>query len=166
MMIRTIVSNTVRRTATPAVTCVRATSLSQRFYASGSGIHDNDPETLENEKQKNLKGEQHHTSAPHKHAPGWNEYLASTSEAFVKADQSPGPLDTQKLQNETVDYVNKRHPVQDAVNAAAEKVGHVVEEVKEASHEVKDTIMGPLAGASGKESKPGQDSAQDVTKQK
>lgn len=55
---------------------------------SGSTIHDNDPETLEMEKQRNLKGEQDHTSAPHKQAPGWNEHLASTSEAFIKVRSS------------------------------------------------------------------------------
>jgi hypothetical protein len=51
---------------------------------SGSSMHDNDPELLEREKQRNLKNEQHSTSTPHKHAPGWNEYLASTSEAYTK----------------------------------------------------------------------------------
>jgi hypothetical protein len=47
-------------------------------------IHDNDPEILEREKQRNLRNEQHETSTPHKHAPGWNEHLASTSEAYTK----------------------------------------------------------------------------------
>lgn len=52
---------------------------------SGSTIHGNDPELLEQEKQRNLNKEQHHTSTPHEHAPGWNEYLATTSEAYTKA---------------------------------------------------------------------------------
>ena len=40
---------------------------------------------LEEEKRRNLRGEQHKTSTPHpKHAPGWNESLASASEAYVK----------------------------------------------------------------------------------
>ncbi|KAG8713285.1 hypothetical protein FRC11_012694 [Ceratobasidium sp. 423] len=42
----------------------------------------NDPEVLEREKQKNLRGEQHST---HTNAPGWNELLASDSEANIKA---------------------------------------------------------------------------------
>ncbi|KAJ7867021.1 hypothetical protein B0H14DRAFT_2218986, partial [Mycena olivaceomarginata] len=66
---------------------------------SFSTMHDNDPETLEREKHRNLKGEQHKTSntTPHDHAPGWNEPLASASEASVKADQAKGsPSDLQK----------------------------------------------------------------------
>lgn len=49
-------------------------------------MHDNDPELLEQEKQRNLQQKQHLTSTPHEHAPGWNEYLASTSEAYTKVD--------------------------------------------------------------------------------
>lgn len=63
-------------------------------------MHDNDPEVcillscpgckltkdqiLELEKNRNLRGVQHKTSTPHSHAPGWNETLASASEASVK----------------------------------------------------------------------------------
>jgi len=46
--------------------------------------HDNDPDVLETEKAKNLAGKPHQTSAPMDHAPGWNELLASSSEASVK----------------------------------------------------------------------------------
>lgn len=55
---------------------------------SSGSMHDNDPELLEREKNKNLKGEQYESSSPHKHAPGWNEYLASTSEAYTKVSMS------------------------------------------------------------------------------
>ena len=48
-------------------------------------MHDNDPEILELEKKRNLSKQQHKTSTPHAHAPGWNEYLASASEASIKA---------------------------------------------------------------------------------
>jgi hypothetical protein len=41
-------------------------------------------QVLEAEKQKNLSGTQHKTSTPHDHAPGWNEHLASSSEASIK----------------------------------------------------------------------------------
>lgn len=48
-------------------------------------MHDNDPELLEREKRKNLEKKQHLTSTPHEStAPGWNEHLASSSEAHVK----------------------------------------------------------------------------------
>jgi hypothetical protein len=39
---------------------------------------------LEREKQKNLSKDQWNTSSLYQHAPGWNEYLASESEAHVK----------------------------------------------------------------------------------
>lgn len=41
-------------------------------------------QVLEKEKHRNLSRTQHETSTPHKHAPGWNEYIASASEANVK----------------------------------------------------------------------------------
>ena len=65
-------------------------------------MHDNDPEvrllatthpdllqnlllqTLEREKRRNLNGNQHKTSTPIDDAPGWNEDLATASEAHVK----------------------------------------------------------------------------------
>ena len=47
-------------------------------------MHDNDPVTLEAEKQRNLANKQHATSTPISEAPGWNEHLASSSEAHVK----------------------------------------------------------------------------------
>ncbi|KAJ7922658.1 hypothetical protein B0H13DRAFT_1707677 [Mycena leptocephala] len=60
-------------------------------------MHDNNPETLEREKHRNLAGKQDETSEPHEHAPGWNEPLASSSEASVKADKAGGsPEDLQK----------------------------------------------------------------------
>ncbi|KAJ7087615.1 hypothetical protein B0H15DRAFT_754550, partial [Mycena belliarum] len=70
--------------------------------------HDNDPETLEREKQRNLSNEQHKTSTPHKHAPGWNEHLASESEATVKADRADHS-DMETMQKNTVDYTHSRH---------------------------------------------------------
>jgi len=50
-------------------------------------MHDNDPEVLEREKRRNLSRQPYQTSSPLDHSPGWNELLASTSEANVKADQ-------------------------------------------------------------------------------
>ncbi len=43
------------------------------------------PQVLEQEKKRNLSKQQHKTSTPHPdHAPGWNENLASASEAAIK----------------------------------------------------------------------------------
>ena len=68
---------------------------------------------MESEKQKNLTGQQHKTSAPHAHAPGWNEYLASASEAAIKADAS-GSDTPEVLQRRTVEQVKARHHADDA----------------------------------------------------
>lgn len=73
-------------------------------------MHDNDPKVgvfvlcsmcrpvdekqmLELEKNRNLRGIQHKTSTPHAHAPGWNEYLASASEASIKVCTRPNGSD-------------------------------------------------------------------------
>jgi len=75
-------------------------------------MHDNDPVTLETEKNRNLAGTQYKTSTPHKHAPGWNEHLASASEASLKADKDTGaPADLQKT---TVEYIQSRHSPDEA----------------------------------------------------
>ncbi|KAJ6564454.1 hypothetical protein B0H19DRAFT_1258899 [Mycena capillaripes] len=76
----------------------RATApTTMRFTRFSSTMHDNDPETLEKEKERHLKGTQDKNSTPHEHAPGWNEPLASSSEASVKADKAGGdPSDLQK----------------------------------------------------------------------
>ena len=49
-----------------------------------STMSDNDPLVLETEKRRNLQNLQHKTSTPHEHAPGWNEDLATVSEAVIK----------------------------------------------------------------------------------
>ncbi|CAK5268493.1 unnamed protein product [Mycena citricolor] len=94
-------------------------------------MHDNDPAILEQEKKRNMSGTQHRTSTPHKqHAPGWNEHLASASEASVKADKSSGtPSDLQKT---TIEYIHSRHSPDEA-------------------HYAKDEVSGPLSGAQGSE---------------
>ncbi|OCF35410.1 hypothetical protein I316_02960 [Kwoniella heveanensis BCC8398] len=75
-----------------------------------SSVHNNDPEVLDKEKAKNLQGKQD-DSAPHKeHAPGWNENLASDSEANVKADQAaPTGKPGKDLQDKTVEHTHKKH---------------------------------------------------------
>ncbi|KAJ7475906.1 hypothetical protein FB451DRAFT_1245205 [Mycena latifolia] len=86
-----------------------------------STMHDNDPEV-----SRNLAGTQYKTSTPHKHAPGWNEHLASASEASVKADQALGsPSDLQKT---TIEYIQSRHSPDEAAY-------------------LRDEVNGPLSGA-------------------
>jgi len=100
-------------------------------------MHENDPELLEREKRRNLAGSQHKTSTPHTHAPGWNEYLASASEANVKADKSTGSVSD--LQSETVKYVKARHFDTDGA------------ETNTTAYYTHDTVTGPLSDAKGKE---------------
>ncbi|KAJ1307886.1 hypothetical protein OPQ81_001965 [Rhizoctonia solani] len=90
------------RTIRPSVNAVRRVAVpAPRFTSQRT----NDPDVLEREKHKNLRGEQHST---HNHAPGWNELLASDSEAAIKADQATGsPEDMAKS---TLEYVKKQHP--------------------------------------------------------
>jgi len=76
----------------------------------GSHASDNDPHVLEREKQKNLRGHDE------EHVPGvkgWNEHLASDSEAAVKADKH-APDSTAELQKHTIDTIEERHGKADA----------------------------------------------------
>ncbi|KAI8136896.1 hypothetical protein BJV82DRAFT_637677 [Fennellomyces sp. T-0311] len=52
-------------------------SRQQRFMSSTSHMHDNDPKVIQEEQEKQKK----------KGNSEWNEKLASSSEAAVKADQ-------------------------------------------------------------------------------
>jgi len=54
------------------------------FPHSRSHISNGDPDVIELEKRRNLSKEQGKTSTPHEFAPGWNEQLASVSEAYIK----------------------------------------------------------------------------------
>ncbi|KAG1753361.1 hypothetical protein EDB19DRAFT_1668878 [Suillus lakei] len=124
----------------PAVRCsIRRVSgtlgISSRYANARrytSTMHDNDAETLEREKRRNLSGTQHKTSTPIDDAPGWNEDLATASEAHVKADRSSTTIND--LQRKTVDYVNARHQPD-------EQMDH-----REASY-LKDEVTGPLGTA-------------------
>src|SRR5258706_8330791 len=51
---------------------------------SRSHISNGDADIIELEKSRNLSKQQGKTSTPHEFAPGWNEHLASVSEAYVK----------------------------------------------------------------------------------
>jgi len=99
-------------------------------------MHDNDPEVLETEKHRNLRKEQHKTSSPIKNAPGWNQHLASASEAAVKADRSD--VSPAELASTTIQYIKDRHH---AAPTGEERV-----DAREASYE-RDEITGPLKGS-------------------
>ncbi|KAH8118011.1 hypothetical protein DFH11DRAFT_1723990 [Phellopilus nigrolimitatus] len=94
-------------------------------------MHDNNPEILETEKQKNLSGRQQKGSAPHDEAPGWNEYLASASEAAVKADKSTLEA-PDEMAKRSVEHIRNRHHHDDGTHVTIE-----------ADYE-KDEVEGPL----------------------
>jgi len=105
-------------------------------YSTTSTMHDNNPEILELEKKRNLSKTQHLTSTPHAHAPGWNEPLATESEASVKADK--GPESDVDLQARTVEYIRARHSPDDRVETTTATYA-------------REEVVGPLSGAKGKE---------------
>lgn len=115
-------------------------------------------QVLESEKRKNLTSTQSKTSTPHpKHAPGWNESLASASEAHVKVGFSTSFLpkflvsahlpqadksdsDPQTMAAETVEYVQRRHHPEERTSSHS------------APYE-RDSVGGPLSGAGVQEKK-------------
>ncbi|KAH9944990.1 uncharacterized protein BXZ73DRAFT_86581 [Epithele typhae] len=80
-------SNIIPATARTALkrSLLRSSVAPARF---SSTMHDNDPEVLEAEKLRNLSRQQHKTSTPIPEAPGWNESLASASEAAIKVREA------------------------------------------------------------------------------
>jgi len=120
-------------------------------------MHENDPDTLEKEKRRNLEGKHHHSSSMHaEHAPGWNEYLASESEAVVKAQRSSdaGHSDPNKLVEDTISHVKKRHhgeetPIVQIKSETEQLLTRDNGETAEATYE-KDEVTGPLKEAVSK----------------
>ncbi|KAF8239748.1 hypothetical protein L208DRAFT_1236331, partial [Tricholoma matsutake] len=104
-----------------------------------STMHDNDPDTLDMEKQRNLSNKQHRTSTPLSNAPGWNEHLASASEASVKADRSTFGTPAE-LQAQTVEYVRARYSPDDRMEPTT-------------AYYSRDEVSGPLSTARGQEDK-------------
>ncbi|KAI6107987.1 hypothetical protein F5141DRAFT_91357 [Pisolithus sp. B1] len=127
-------------TATRSLLAAPRTHGTARFVVSSTGknsrysstIHDNNAEILEREKRRNLSGTQHVTSSPIENAPGWNEYLASASEAHVKADRST--LRPEELQAKTVSHIHARHHTEDRPEATG-------------TMDVRDEVSGPLRSA-------------------
>ncbi|KAF8202141.1 hypothetical protein BJ912DRAFT_943874, partial [Pholiota molesta] len=116
---------------------VAARLESTRQYTST--MHDNDPNVLEREKRRNLE-KKFHNFSPHEHAPGWNETLASASEASVKADRSTGSTD--ELQSTTVKYMRARRNEAEGEDGTPGTTAFYM----------KEEVNGPLKGR-GKEQK-------------
>lgn len=72
--------------------------------AHGSHMADNNPETFKREKERNLKGE---TGEFVPGVPGWNEKLASDSEAAVKAERSDATIE--QMVEHTTKVVKELH---------------------------------------------------------
>ncbi|PPQ66217.1 hypothetical protein CVT24_000329 [Panaeolus cyanescens] len=121
-----------------------AIAIAPLRYQSTSTMHENDPmaisQVLEHEKMRNLMGKQK-SSSPHEHAPGWNETLASTSEANVKADRATGTPD--ELQSSTIEYMQAMRNENDT--------DHDTESTT--AFYMRDEVTGPLSGAKGKTDK-------------
>lgn len=99
----TVAQSAVSRSGVVEISRATSTSRVHAYSTSSSTMHDNDPEVLEREKQRNLSGAMGKTAEMFDFAPGWNETLASASEAHIKADKSSGnPID---LQRRTVEFL-------------------------------------------------------------
>ncbi|KZT73055.1 hypothetical protein DAEQUDRAFT_762415 [Daedalea quercina L-15889] len=139
-----------------------STAAAPRFYSSS--MHDHDPDTLETEKRRNLTGKQHKTSTPHEeHAPGWNEYLASASEAAVKADQAPSLGGPAAMQERTVTRIKHRYEEEESTEPESAEKSRATQEQGmntsrmghgETVHAVyeREEIDGPLGSAGGHKS--------------
>ncbi|KIP08224.1 hypothetical protein PHLGIDRAFT_104622 [Phlebiopsis gigantea 11061_1 CR5-6] len=135
----TLTRTALKRVAVAPVS--RTAAVSQRY---SSTVHDNDPEVLEIEKQRNMDKVQHKTSTTIRNAPGWNEYLASSSEAAVKADRSDHSI--HELQSETLEHMEQRHgkePHTDKVSPKGAASGEERVGAYEATYE-RDETSGPL----------------------
>ncbi|KAL4528565.1 hypothetical protein Ndes2437A_g03127 [Nannochloris sp. 'desiccata'] len=85
-----------------------------RTYGMGSHVSDNDPEVIEKAKERHLKGKT--KSHFPEEAPGWDEALASDSEAVVKAERS-NPKSIKEMQDQTVECLH------DEMEEESDKVG-------------------------------------------
>ncbi|KAI9512097.1 hypothetical protein F5148DRAFT_1146401 [Russula earlei] len=142
---RSVFRNGSHSLARPAVTTSFTPSRLPKFVSAhdtfkpslrtSSTMHDNDPEVLEREKRRNLSRHPYdQTSSPFDHSPGWNELLASTSEANVKADQDTTPR--HDLASRTVAHLK-------AKVSADENLASVTARFD------RDEVTGPLKSARG-----------------
>ena len=112
LVLRAVNAQSARTGSNPIVPAYGSRSLqtmSGKVFGFGSHKADNDPEKLEAEKRKNLKGdpakgkeqENHHLPG----SKGWNEELASDSEASVKADKH-APDTVEEMQNLSIKHLH------------------------------------------------------------
>ena len=103
----------VRAGLNPIAPTVSSRSLKSSSSVFGFGSHgtDNNPEAMEKEKRQNLKGDAAKGSKQsNKHLPGadgWNENLASDSEAAVKAEKH-APESVEDMQKLSVEHLNNK----------------------------------------------------------
>ena len=93
---------------TPAVSS-RSIQTSSRVFGFGSHGTDNNPEAMEQEKRKNLEGDPKKGNKQDNHhlpgSEGWNENLASDSEAAVKAEKH-APDSVEEMQKLSVKHLH------------------------------------------------------------
>ncbi|KAG9104656.1 hypothetical protein FRC06_000420 [Ceratobasidium sp. 370] len=117
----------IARTIRPAFAVQRTTAhTTAARYVSRMA---EDPEIIEREKLKNLQGKQESTQ---KHAPGWNEVLATHAEANIKADKATGT--PEEMTSTTIQYLKKQHP------------DNLTDQIREHTNApyLKDSVEGPL----------------------
>ncbi|KAJ9092376.1 hypothetical protein QFC21_006878 [Naganishia friedmannii] len=78
-----------------------------RSMPTRSQMHESDPKKLDEEKQKHLSGKDQDRQTHPEDAPGWNETLASESEAVVKAETTQDGPPSKELQEKTVKHLHK-----------------------------------------------------------
>lgn len=129
---RSIFRNGTHSLTRPAVTTTFThPNLHNRRYST---VHENDPEVLEREKRRNLTRQPYQTSSPLDHSPGWNEHLASTSEANVKADQDRSS--SHDLAARTVAHLREKSSVEEGTESSTARFDL-------------DEVSGPLKSAPG-----------------
>ncbi|BFZ62590.1 hypothetical protein YB2330_003691 [Saitoella coloradoensis] len=106
-MLSAIRSSIARQAAPLRSSGVRCMSqASKTDGVTGSHMSENDPAKLEEQKQKHLKGQDYDDNGKLvDHAPGWNETLASASEAYIKADKQGDSIE--EMQEKTVKHVKE-----------------------------------------------------------
>ncbi|KAH8100030.1 hypothetical protein BXZ70DRAFT_1008547 [Cristinia sonorae] len=120
-------------------TSSRSAAAATRFYSST--MHDNDPEARSPSTDL-CQSYSYHKNSPIHNAPGWNEELASASEAAVKADRSEHK--PHELAEHTIKHVRERHSEKTVTPAGNEERV----DAREASYE-RDEISGPLKSPKG-----------------
>ncbi|KAI0303776.1 hypothetical protein B0F90DRAFT_1708970 [Multifurca ochricompacta] len=135
VVIRSIFRNGAHSLARPTVNTTATTSKRASRAYSTSSVHDNDPEVLEREKRRNLTRQPYQTSSPLDHSPGWNEHLATTSEANIKADQDASS--SHDLASRTVAHIKAKDSLEENHLASPN-----------ASYD-RDEVSGPLRSAPG-----------------